>query len=119
MVVQAFFAGLSGPWLYVVVGACVGLTSAGLPGWFIPGQTLAISGGALASAGRLSLPMMVLAVFVGANVGSALGYALGAFFSSRKPGWKPRGSKGQWWAYSLETLAEDVNLVGSVASWVC
>ena len=99
-----FLVDFDGLWLCTVVGGIVGLASVAPPGWFVPGQTFAIGGGAIAAAGGPSLPMVALSVFLGANLGSAVGYALGALLSAKKPGWANRGRPGRWWSYAAEML---------------
>ncbi len=115
--IHAFLAGFSGDWLYFVLGGFVGLASVAPPGWFVPAQTFAIAGGAIASAGGTSLPFTVLSVFFGATVGCAIGYGIGAWFSVRKPGWAPRGRLGIWWQYSAAMLDQRTGVAVVAGRW--
>lgn len=117
MDVDAFLAGFTGLWVYIVIGCGVGLASVAPPGWFVPGQTFALTGGVMASAGLMSIPAAVGTVFVGATVGCAIGYALGALFSARQPGWKPKGELGSWWEYALEMLNRRTGLAIVTGRW--
>jgi membrane-associated protein len=48
-----------------------------LIGFFLPGDTLLISAGLLASRGQLSLPLLIIGGSIAAVVGDALGYGIG------------------------------------------
>lgn len=48
-----------------------------LVGFFLPGDSLLITAGALASAGKLNLPVILVGVFVAAVAGDQVGYAIG------------------------------------------
>ncbi len=115
--IHAFLAGFSGNWLYFVLAGFVGLASVAPPGWFVPAQTFAIAGGAMASAGNTSLPLTVLSVFFGATVGCAIGYGVGAWFSIRRPDWAPRGRVGKWWQYSTAMLQQRTGVAVVTGRW--
>src|SRR6266513_1209792 len=59
---------------YLLLAALVGGESAGIP---LPGETALITGGVLASQGKLSLPLVIAAAAAGAIVGDNFGYLLG------------------------------------------
>ncbi len=115
--IHAFLVGFGGNWLYFVLGGFVGLASVAPPGWFVPAQTFAIAGGAIASAGSTSLPLTILSVFLGATVGCAIGYGIGAWFSIRRPGWTPRGRLGKWWKYSAAMLEQRTGVAVVTGRW--
>ncbi|MDR2377834.1 MAG: DedA family protein [Bifidobacteriaceae bacterium] len=117
MSVQAFLAGFSGLWLYVVIGGLVGLASVSLPGWFVPGQACAVAGGVIASAGGLGVAATMLAVFAGAYIGCGIGYGLGAWFAAAKPGWAPGGRLGRWWLYAVELLGRHAGAAVLAGRW--
>lgn len=115
--VDTFLAGFTGPWVYAVIGSAVGLASIAPPGWFIPGQTFALTGGVMASAGLLNPPATIITVFGGATIGCAIGYALGALWAAKKPGWKPGGRVGLWWEYAMGMLATHIGLAILTGRW--
>src|SRR2546425_230260 len=63
----------AGHWSYVILFLGAMLECAGLLGLFIPGETLIVLGGFLASRHVLDLDMLILTVCVGAIVGDSLG----------------------------------------------
>src|SRR4051812_39454414 len=67
----------SGPWTYAVVALLAALESAAFVGLLVPGETVMLLAGVLASTGRVDLVGMVLAASVGAVAGDQAGYALG------------------------------------------
>ncbi len=67
----------AGHWSYVILFLGAMLECAGLLGLFIPGETLIVLGGFLASRHVLDLDMLILTVCIGAIVGDSLGYELG------------------------------------------
>ncbi|MER6300756.1 VTT domain-containing protein [Kitasatospora sp. NPDC001539] len=69
--------GLSGPVVYVVIGALVFTEDALFFSFFIPGETAAVLGGFLADRGRASIGWMVLVVVCAAVLGDSAGYEIG------------------------------------------
>jgi membrane-associated protein len=72
---------------YVLLFALVGGESAGVP---LPGETALITGGILASQGKLSLPLVIVVAAAGAIIGDNFGYLLGRQGARRlleRPGW--------------------------------
>lgn len=76
-------AQLASPWAYVVVGALAALEASAFVGLFIPGETVVLLGGVLASHGRVNLGAMMAAAGVGAVVGDSVGYEIGRHFGDR------------------------------------
>ena len=66
-----------GSWGYVVVFLGAALESAAFLGLLIPGESLVIASGVLASAGLFKLPTLIAVVSAGAVVGDSIGYELG------------------------------------------
>jgi membrane protein DedA with SNARE-associated domain len=66
-----------GSWGYVVVFLGAALESAAFLGLLVPGESLVIVSGALASAGLFELPTLIAVVSAGAVVGDSIGYELG------------------------------------------
>ncbi len=66
-----------GPWGYVVVFLAAALESSAFLGLLVPGESLVIVSGALASAGLFTLPTLIVVVSAGAVVGDSIGYELG------------------------------------------
>ena len=62
---------------YIGVGFCVFAESGLLIGFFLPGDSLLITAGILASQGYFSFPLLALVVFVSAIIGDAVGYTFG------------------------------------------
>ena len=62
---------------YIGVGAIVFAESGLLIGFMLPGDSLLITAGLLASQGYFSYPLLALIVFVAAVTGDAVGYAFG------------------------------------------
>jgi membrane protein DedA with SNARE-associated domain len=72
---------------YLLLFALVGGESAGLP---LPGETALITGGVLASQGKLSVPLVIVVAAAGAIIGDNIGYFLGRQGARRllvRPGW--------------------------------
>ena len=91
-----------GPWIYFVVFAAAASESALFLGLVVPGETLLLLAGVLASRGQGHLvPYMAAAIF-GATAGDSIGYELGRHFGSRL-----RHSKvGRWVGEQRWTRAE-------------
>lgn len=66
-----------GPWGYLVVFLGAGLESAAFLGLLVPGESLVIVSGMLASAGLFRLPTLIAVVSAGAVIGDSIGYELG------------------------------------------
>ena len=66
-----------GHWAYGLVFLVAMLESAAFVGLIIPGETLTIFAGVLASAGVLRLPETIVAAALGAAVGDSMGYEMG------------------------------------------
>ena len=66
-----------GSWGYVVVFLGAALESAAFLGLLVPGESLVIVSGVLASAGLFTLPTLIAVVSAGAVVGDSIGYELG------------------------------------------
>ncbi len=66
-----------GEWSYLVLFAGAALESAAFVGLLVPGETLTIFSGFLASAGVLDLPQTIAVAAAGATLGDTLGYAMG------------------------------------------
>jgi membrane-associated protein len=65
---------LSTPWSYLIVLGIAALDAV-LP--FFPSETIAITGGVLASLGHLSLAVVIVSAAIGAFLGDSTAYALG------------------------------------------
>jgi membrane protein DedA with SNARE-associated domain len=71
------FAWRVGPWGYVIVFLGAALESSAFLGLLVPGESLVIASGALASAGLFTLPTLIMVVSAGAVIGDTIGYELG------------------------------------------
>lgn len=74
---RSLLDGLAPITAYLLIATVVGAASALPLGWFVPAQTVALLGGAVASTGELSLVITGAAVYAGALVGCGIGYLLG------------------------------------------
>jgi membrane protein DedA with SNARE-associated domain len=74
---------VSGPLLYVLVAGVVFVEDALFVGFVVPGETAAVLGGAAASLGHASLPVMMVTVVVAAIVGDSVGYEVGRHLGPR------------------------------------
>lgn len=84
---------LSGsPWTYVIVLASIA-GSAVAP--VLPSESMIVTAGVLAGAGRLSLPLVLLAGGLGAFLGDNLGYALGRVAGGEAIRLAVRGERGE------------------------
>lgn len=71
---------LHGPWVYLVLfAAAVGEDSTGL-GLVLPVDTLLLGAASLTAIGELSIPLVVLVVYVGAVIGDSIGWLIGRRF---------------------------------------
>lgn len=68
---------------YVIIVALVLGEAALFVGFVLPGETAVLLGGALASTGRLSLPLLLVLVVVAAVVGDSIGFEVGRHFGPR------------------------------------
>lgn len=95
---------LSGsPWTYVIVLASIA-GSAVAP--ILPSESMIVTAGVLAGAGRLSLPLVLLAGGVGAFAGDNLGYLLGRVVGGGAIRWVVRGERGERaFAWARDALA--------------
>jgi len=66
-----------GHWAYAVIFLAATLEASAFLGLFVPGETLTISAGFLASAGALDLGPTIVAAALGAAVGDSIGYEMG------------------------------------------
>lgn len=66
----------------IIVGLVLG-EAALFVGFVLPGETAVLLGGALASTGRLSLPLLIVLVVVAAVVGDSIGFEVGRHFGPR------------------------------------
>jgi membrane protein DedA with SNARE-associated domain len=66
-----------GHWAYALIFLGAALESAAFLGFVVPGETLVIVSGVLASLGLLELPELLVAVTAGAIVGDQVSYRLG------------------------------------------
>jgi membrane protein DedA with SNARE-associated domain len=91
-------------WSYVAIFA-VSMLDAFFP--IVPSETAVITGGVLAGAGDLSLPLVILCASTGAFVGDNISYGLGAFFGERTVKRVFKGDKSRkafdWAEGQLET----------------
>lgn len=71
------------PLAYVLIGVLVFAEAALLVGFVFPGETAVFLGGVLASAGVLSLPLLLFVVVACAIIGDAVGYLIGRRFGPR------------------------------------
>jgi membrane protein DedA with SNARE-associated domain len=81
--IQKFFLDLSnnlGVFAYLIVFLGVGIESLGIP---VPGETSLLVGVFLATQGRLSVPLVAVAAWVGAVIGDNIGYAIGRRWGTR------------------------------------
>jgi membrane protein DedA with SNARE-associated domain len=80
-------------WGYLAIGA----------GTFFEGETILVAGGALAHRGLLSLPLVMVAAFVGSVCGDQLWFHLGKRFGrpwlGTRPAWKHRAHKIETWLH--------------------
>lgn len=70
----------AGGWGYLLVFAGATLESAAFLGFIVPGETIVIVSGVLASLGVLELPALMVVVALGAIVGDNVSYQLGRRF---------------------------------------
>jgi membrane-associated protein len=78
--VQTLLRDLGGalvPWGYVILAAATALEAAAFLGLFVPGETVLIVAGVLASRGRLNLPLVIALAALGAVIGDSIGYEIG------------------------------------------
>lgn len=115
--IDSLLTALADPLAYLIIGFVAGLASIAPLGWFVPAQSVAVAGGALAGAGLLQLPTTFVAVFVGAYAGCAAGYALGGWFSRARPEWRPEGRLGRWWAFAIDMLRRRAGLAIMTGRW--
>ena len=66
-----------GSWGYLVVFLGAALESAAFLGLLVPGESLVIVSGVLASAGLFTLPTLIAVVSAGAVIGDSIGYEMG------------------------------------------
>jgi membrane protein DedA with SNARE-associated domain len=72
-----------GPWFYVLAGALAFGESALLLGMFLPGETMLLVAGLLASRGVLSLWWLIPIAVIAAIAGDSLGFEIGRRFGPR------------------------------------
>jgi membrane protein DedA with SNARE-associated domain len=72
-----------GPWIYFVVFAAAASESALFVGLVVPGETILLVAGVLASRGQGQLVPYMVAAVVGAVAGDSIGYELGRHFGAR------------------------------------
>jgi membrane protein DedA with SNARE-associated domain len=72
-----------GPWIYVVVFLAAASESALFLGLVVPGETVLVVAGVLASRGQGQLVPYMLASIAGAVAGDSIGYELGRHFGPR------------------------------------
>lgn len=99
MTFESLLASYGGWWPYLLIGAVACFASLWPVGWFVPEQTLAIVGGAMATLGLLSFSGVVASVAGGAFLGCVGGYWAGHYFALSRNGWKPKKRLG-WWLYA-------------------
>jgi membrane protein DedA with SNARE-associated domain len=75
-----------GPWGYIIVFAAAAAESALFLGLVIPGETLLLVAGVLASRGQGDVVLYMLAAVAGAVAGDSIGYELGRHFGGRLRG---------------------------------
>ena len=81
--------GVPAPVLVAVVAVLVFGESAFFLGFVLPGETAALVGGFLSSAGHVGLLPLILVVVGAAVVGDTVGYEVGRHFGGRLLGWAP------------------------------
>src|SRR4029077_15075288 len=59
------------------------LESSAFIGFLFPGEIAVILGGVVSAAGRMPLPMMIVAAILGAVIGESIGYAVGKRWGAR------------------------------------
>jgi membrane protein DedA with SNARE-associated domain len=100
------------PWTYAVIFA-IAFLDAFFP--LVPSETAVITGGVLAAAGDLQIPLVLLAAGLGAFAGDNFTYGLGRVFGARLSGWVFRGERGQrtlrWVERSLDEHGTTLILV--------
>jgi membrane protein DedA with SNARE-associated domain len=72
-----------GPWIYLVVFLAAASESALFVGLVVPGETVLLVAGVLASRGQGHLVPYMVAAVTGAIAGDSIGYELGRHFGSR------------------------------------
>jgi membrane protein DedA with SNARE-associated domain len=72
-----------GPWIYLAVFLSAASESALFIGLFVPGETVLLVAGVLASRGQGHLVPYILAAVAGAIAGDSIGYELGRHFGPR------------------------------------
>jgi membrane protein DedA with SNARE-associated domain len=81
-----------GPWGYVLVFVAAASESALLLGLVIPGETILLLAGVLASRGQGNVVIYMVTAVVGAVVGDSIGYEFGRHFGERLR----RSTFGRW-----------------------
>jgi membrane protein DedA with SNARE-associated domain len=89
-----------GSWGYAIVFIGAALESAAFLGLLVPGESLVIVSGVLASAGLFELHTLITVVAAGAVVGDSIGYELGRRLG--RP-WLLR--RGGWLGFRLDRIA--------------
>lgn len=74
--------------VYLVVGGVVFAEDAFFVGFVVPGETVAVLGGATARLGHTSLPVVLAVVVLAAVLGDSVGYEVGRRFGPRILSWK-------------------------------
>jgi membrane-associated protein len=111
--------GVGGPSAYGLVALLACLESAAFVGLLVPGETVMLVAGVLASFGRVDLVGMVLVASAGAVAGDQIGYAIG-----RASGPSLRSGRfGRWigpdrWDAAEDLVARRGGLAVFVARWI-
>jgi membrane protein DedA with SNARE-associated domain len=117
--VVAAVLGLSGPLAYLLIVALAFGESAAFIGLFLPGETALLVGGALASQGRVSLPLLLVLAIIAAVAGDTVGYEVG-----RRGGPALRRSRlgrmigDRRWAQAERLLARRGGLAVFLGRWI-
>lgn len=75
--VVTMLQGLTGPWIYVLIGVLALLESAAFIGLAVPGEIALLFGGVLAAQGRVSVALLIVVAVAGAIIGDSIGYGFG------------------------------------------
>lgn len=75
--IEGWLLHFNGTLAYVIVGALAFAEAAFMVGFFFPGETAVIVGGALAGLGRVNLGVMIVVVVLSAIIGDSVGYEVG------------------------------------------
>src|SRR6516225_1157656 len=77
------YAGVLGPWLYLILFAIIFCETGLVVTPFLPGDSLLFAVGAVASSSSLSLPLVIVLLVIAAVLGDAVNYMAGSYIGPR------------------------------------